>query len=304
MGGDCLLSVIVPTYNYAHRLHRCLKSVLSQRLDDCELLVVDDGSTDHTDEVLREIEQRFPNGWQRLRQDNAGAGAARNTGLRHCRGSYVLFLDADDELTPGTLSMICGILRSRPDLGLIIGAHLACYPNGKERRHSPGALRATPKDKAEDYLIDKRVSISHGAMVARKDLLAARPYPENLRKGEDIPVFAHLITNGEVACIDQVMARINKHPTSRRHTAEADEDIRGYIDEVFKSLPPECASLKQRYAARRCLSLFRSAIGSGQYGLARRYYTRAVALEWRQALKLSHLRKALRIWLKQRDERR
>jgi glycosyltransferase involved in cell wall biosynthesis len=301
MAGECLLSVIVPTYNYAHRLRRCLTSVFSQRLDECELIVVDDGSTDNTGEVLRELEHTYPTGWQWLRQDNAGAGAARNAGLRHCRGKYVLFLDADDELTPDTLSTVCGMLRLRPELGLLIGAHLACYPGGKERHHSPGSLRGTPKDKAEDYLIHKRVSIGHGSMVARRDLLAARPYPENFQKGEDIPVFAHLITNGEVACIDHVMARVNKHPTSRRHKAEEYEDYRGYVDEVFKSLPPECGSLKKRYAARRCLSLFRSAIGARQYRLARRYYAQAVRLDYGQALRFGYLSKALRIAFKQED---
>lgn len=293
------LSVIIPTYNYAHLLSRCLRSVLSQLNPSCEVLVINDGSTDDTNAVLTEIESKFPNTFKVIQQENAGAAAARNRGMLFSSGKYILFLDADDELTPGTLTVITELLCTKPDLDLLIGAHLACYPDGKEKLHLPGILRSSPRDKAEDYLIRKKVSIGHGAMVVKKSLLESRPYPEKFRKSEDIPVFAHMITNGKVGCIDHVMARINKHPTSLRHTQSKKlEDYRKFVDEVFKTLPSECANLMQRYSAQRCLSLFRSAAGSHHYDLARVYFRQAVALDFRQALKLSYIRKAIRVWLK------
>ena len=87
------LSVIVPTYNYAHFLPACLDSVLSQGITELELIVVDDGSCDDTAAVVARYQTvRY------LTQTNQGLSAARNTGLRHSSGDYILFLDADDLL--------------------------------------------------------------------------------------------------------------------------------------------------------------------------------------------------------------
>ena len=101
--GETLISVIIPTYNYAHLLPRALASVFVQMADDVELIVVDDGSTDATPEVLASHAARYPQ-LQILAQLNAGAAAARNHGIRAARGRYALLLDADDELLPGALA--------------------------------------------------------------------------------------------------------------------------------------------------------------------------------------------------------
>ena len=73
-----LLSVVIPTYNYGHLLGRVLDSVLSQLTDECELVVIDDGSSDETPKVLETISAGRPSGFRWLRQNNAGAAAARN----------------------------------------------------------------------------------------------------------------------------------------------------------------------------------------------------------------------------------
>ena len=303
MAREPLVSIIIPTYNYAHLLRRCLVSVLSQLDDNCELLVVDDGSADNTGAILQEIEQSYPGSFRIIRQENSGAGAARNNGSRNCSGEFLLFLDADDELTQGTLSIVCATLRRHPEADVILGGHLACYPDGKEKGHLPRALRLTPKERAEDYLIHKRVSIGHGSTVARRRLIVARPYPEKFRKREDIPVFAHLITSDRIVCIDHVMVRVNKHPTSLRHrTADLSEGYLEFVEEVFKTLPAECNDFKQRYSAQRCLSLFRSALGLGQYKKARDYFRQAISLDFRQAIRWTYLRKAIRTWLQVKQE--
>jgi glycosyltransferase involved in cell wall biosynthesis len=93
--GDPVLSVIVPVYNASDTLEASLDSVLSQNLDDVEVVCVDDGSTDGSGELLRAIAAR--DGRVRvLSQENAGAGAARNAGMAAARGRYLCFLDPDD----------------------------------------------------------------------------------------------------------------------------------------------------------------------------------------------------------------
>lgn len=94
------VSVIIPVYNTEQYLEQCLESIVNQTLTDIEILCIDDGSTDHSLDILKRYEERDSR-IRVLTQKNAGAGAARNYGLREARGSYLSFLDADDffELT-------------------------------------------------------------------------------------------------------------------------------------------------------------------------------------------------------------
>lgn len=101
------LSVIIPVFNYAHFLRACVDSVVSQDVDDVEVLVVDDGSTDDTATVAATLP-----GIRYIHQPNQGLSAARNTGIAHARGEYLLFLDADDQLAPGTLAARLDFIRA------------------------------------------------------------------------------------------------------------------------------------------------------------------------------------------------
>lgn len=92
---DIKVSVILPVYNVEEYLRKCLDTIVGQTLKEIEILCVDDGSTDGSPEILREYEKKD----QRIKvltQQNAGAGAARNLGLRHAKGKYLSFLDSDD----------------------------------------------------------------------------------------------------------------------------------------------------------------------------------------------------------------
>ena len=90
-----IVSVIIPVYNAEKFLKQCLNSVISQTLKEIEIICVDDGSTDNTNAILKAFSEKD----QRItviHQQNAGAGAARNNGLRRAKGKYLSFLDADD----------------------------------------------------------------------------------------------------------------------------------------------------------------------------------------------------------------
>lgn len=97
------LSVVIPTYQRGHLVGRAVASVLAQEGPSFEVVVVDDGSTDATPDVLAAIADPRV---RVLRQANTGRGAARNAGLREARGELVTFLDSDDEALPGWLAEI------------------------------------------------------------------------------------------------------------------------------------------------------------------------------------------------------
>lgn len=90
------VSVIIPTYNYDKYIEKAIDSVLDQTYRDIEIIVVDDGSTDNTREI---IETRYKERVRYFYQENKGAPAARNIGLHKAKGEYVIFLDADDQLS-------------------------------------------------------------------------------------------------------------------------------------------------------------------------------------------------------------
>ncbi|MBS0208956.1 MAG: glycosyltransferase family 2 protein [Planctomycetes bacterium] len=109
-----LVSVVIPTYNRADLLGRAIQSVLDQTHTEVEALVVDDGSTDHT----REVVARFTDPRVRyFHQANAGVSAARNTGLLAARGEFIALLDSDDAWLPWKLRAQVAFLRRFPEAG-------------------------------------------------------------------------------------------------------------------------------------------------------------------------------------------
>jgi glycosyltransferase involved in cell wall biosynthesis len=111
-----LVSVIIPTYNYGRFLAEALDIVLGQTVSDLEVIIVDDGSTDDTPEILA----RFDDPRVRaVRIPNQGVSVARNTGLDLASGEFVAFLDADDRWLPEKLARQLAMFRADPDLGLV-----------------------------------------------------------------------------------------------------------------------------------------------------------------------------------------
>jgi len=112
-----LISVIIPTHNRAGVIARAVESVLAQDYEPMEVVVVDDGSTDDTQEVLR----RFATRIRCLVQENKERGAARNSGIAATTGDLIAFLDSDDEMAAGQLSRLSEVLSDRPEIGIAYG---------------------------------------------------------------------------------------------------------------------------------------------------------------------------------------
>lgn len=111
-------SVIIPTFNRSKMVRQAIDSVLAQNLDDHEIIVVDDGSTDNTTEVL----ETYGDGIRILSQANQGPQAARNEGFRAAKGAYTVFLDSDDMLLPWALEVYRKTIASTRQPALLMGA--------------------------------------------------------------------------------------------------------------------------------------------------------------------------------------
>ena len=114
----CEISVIIPVYNIQQHLRECLDSVLGQSYPHLQVICVDDGSTDESPAILAQYAQK-DNRVQVIRQQNAGPGAARNTGLEAATGEYVIFLDSDDWFEPDFLEkMVDTAVREGADVAI------------------------------------------------------------------------------------------------------------------------------------------------------------------------------------------
>lgn len=98
------ISIIVPVYNSEQYLKQCLNSIFSQTDQDFELICVNDGSTDHSLSILQEYEKRFPKQMSIITIANGGQANARNVGLDHASGNYVMFVDSDDTIRSDMLA--------------------------------------------------------------------------------------------------------------------------------------------------------------------------------------------------------
>lgn len=294
------ISVVIPTYNYAESLPRAVASVYRQLGEQHELIVIDDGSTDATPDVVHRLAHECPTSTRFIRTANGGPAAARNTGIRESRGDYLVFLDADDEMLPDALQKIGEHLAQHPGSRFVIGGHIAQTPDGRQRQHIPGELPASSLARVRGYLLDKSIAVSNGACVMHREIFARAGYPEAFRSSEDIPVFCQALANVPCSVLPEPLAVIHKHDDSLRHQIGHARSVGlKLVEEIFRPerLGPEFSELQPEVELQRCLSLFRTAYLGQDREMAREYFRLAVKRDWRVLFRFAYSRKALRLWL-------
>jgi len=138
-----MISIVVPCYNAAYFIKETLDSILSQSIEALEVIIIDDGSTDGSAEVIRSIKDTR---LQYTYQHNKGVSAARNNGLKKAQGEYIIFFDADDKMSPDFLNKRKKVLDDEPQLGFCCGSVIT-FP-----KVSP-AIFGTAQDVAGDLLL-------------------------------------------------------------------------------------------------------------------------------------------------------
>jgi glycosyltransferase involved in cell wall biosynthesis len=132
------ISIVIPTYQHAGEIAACLRSIFAQTLTDYEIIVVNDGSTDNTLEVLKPFADRI----KLIDQENRGGNAARNRGFREARGPYLLFCDADIVMKPDMLEKMLAALKEHAEASYVYSSfkfgwkafHLWPFDAGKLRQ--------------------------------------------------------------------------------------------------------------------------------------------------------------------------
>jgi glycosyltransferase involved in cell wall biosynthesis len=183
-----LVTVVCPAYNCDRFIEPALESVLSQSYRPIEIIVVDDGSTDSTPEVVQSFrEVRY------IRQSNQGPSAARNVGIVSALGEYIAFLDLDDLWTPEKLNIQLTGLLAYPKAGLSFGDMRLFWTNDSEELTMFQKYRLTTEYFGHENVVNNAVAklircnfIPTSSVVARKSALTkAGNFDEQFRKAED-----------------------------------------------------------------------------------------------------------------------
>lgn len=257
-----LISVIIPTYNSARYLPQALDSVLAQDYPHIEIIVVDDGSTDETPQLIRPYHAHL----HFIQQANAGSAAARNTGLAQAHGAYVVFLDADDWLLPGKLRQQAAIMQAQPDVGLVHSGWQRVNEAG-DVLETAAPWRDAPRLDIDGWVWYKPVQM--GAMLFRKAWLdRVGGFDPDLRQSQDVDLIFRLALAGMTAVWHYQPTfcyRIHPQSTIRRHAERHHAYVNRVLDKLFAhpALPGRLAASesKVRYYNLRWLAVHQYSVG-------------------------------------------
>src|SRR5690554_3305849 len=136
-----LVSVIVPVYNRAHLVSACIESILSQTYEPVEIILINDGSTDNTLQLLTEYEQQYPQQIRVIDQPNQGQIVARNNGIKIAKGEFIAFLDSDDLWLEDKLKKQMPLFQ--PGVGLVFSSTEIINEKGQTVRYENVAENLT-----------------------------------------------------------------------------------------------------------------------------------------------------------------
>lgn len=212
------VSVIVPVYNGKKYINKCVNSILRQTFKDIEIILVDDGSTDNTLDILREYEKKFPN-VKVISSINLGAGGARNIGLDASHGEYILFVDADDFLREDMIEVLYKNAVSN-DADIVRCGRCTYFENIKLDSYNSSYYNEYKKiinpKKEKDYVFNEMPTVWN--KLIRRNLFDDIRFREHL-KWEDGPVIRPITAkaNKIVFLYDRMyMYRINLNNTTIR----------------------------------------------------------------------------------------
>lgn len=212
-----MISVVIPAYNAAATLPRALESILKQTLPAHEIIVVDDGSTDHTSEVAgRYIGTAGSTQIVCLKQQNAGPSAARNLGVETATGEWIAFLDADDWYYPNRFAGHSKLIAERPDLDFLVGnfdyidssgaflhTSMTTSTLGQEllARHGEKGLTIIDGATLGKYILEQ-FSDTRMLTLRRGMFRSVGGFPVNLRICEDVVFLLRLCARSRSAGVD------------------------------------------------------------------------------------------------------
>jgi glycosyltransferase involved in cell wall biosynthesis len=257
-----LVSVVIPNYNYAHYLREAIDSVLSQTYPELEVIVVDDGSSDNSPEVLASYGERIKSVFQK----NQGVSAARNNGVAASTGEFIAFLDADDSWLPTKVEKQVAIFRSDPTIGLV---HVAVNEVDAAGNSLLERYEGLKGNIAGELLMLKRAGIlggGSGLMVTREVFVEVGGFDPGLSTSADWDFFYQVSSRYRVGFVPELLLRYRIHSTNMHaNVAAMERDMTLAFGKAFASASPEISRLRRQAYGVLNRTLAASYFKAGQY---------------------------------------
>ena len=258
-----LVSVIMPAYNATEYIESAIRSVINQTYQNWELIIVNDGSTDGTeDKILKFSEPRI----KYFIQLNKGVAAARNIGLKKMQGDYFCFLDADDSYTPKSLSSRIEVFQSE-DKAVFVDGSIKVYDN------KTGDTIRVYRPIFKGVCTDKLLSLSEDCFFGQTWMIKVLPnvdyaFNEGQKHSEDITFFLSLSGLGEYNYTNEfIMSYRTGHGSAMDDLRGLEKGYLTYLNEakrLFGNRKLKLTELRLRIVKIMCLSY----LAHGDYGLA------------------------------------
>ncbi len=261
------VSVVIPTYNRAHLTGTTLQSVLSQTYQDFELIIVDDGSIDNTEEVVKAFtDERLR--YIRMEKNSGTAGVPRNKGIEASRGEFIAFLDSDDEWLPEKLEKQINKFKSvPPEVGLI---HSGFYIIREAEKR---IIESTPTDRGDVFqsAVKGSLAVAVGTTLVRKECFQkAGVFDTELLGSEDWEMLIRLARYYQFDFVPEILVKYYVYGAQKSHNLE--RQIQGYdrITRKYRNyLPKKINSRRWQYLGTLCCY-------PGHFKQARRYFAEAI----------------------------
>ena len=218
-----MISVVIPTYNVEAYIETCLNSVLSQHDVELEIIIVDDGSTDTTFDIVSRF-ATLHNNIIIVRQANAGPSAARNTALKYCHGEWIAMVDGDDILAPDALKKMLNVTSSYDNIDIVIGKYKSFdqHLNISSKGNSTRPFFLSGRDATEIMLYQNKftdsVIPSSWGKLYHHSVWKNATFTEGVIY-EDLHILPRIINStARIAVINDVVYGYRRNPDSLLHT--------------------------------------------------------------------------------------
>jgi glycosyltransferase involved in cell wall biosynthesis len=244
---DYFVSIIIPNYNHARYISDAIQSVLRQDYGHYEVIVVDDGSTDNSREVVAQFGDRVRYIWQ----ENQGLSAARNTGIRAARGDLIGLLDADDLYETDFLSKLVPILKENPDAEAVYCGYQ--FVDIENNALPQKEARSIPQDQLYQALVDGNFLVPESILVRRRCYESVGLFDITLRACEDLDMWLRIAGRYKVLGTTQLLTRHRILPNSMSTDPSRQAENRlAAISKHFGQRPKDLSSWDE--AKRRAFS--------------------------------------------------
>jgi glycosyltransferase involved in cell wall biosynthesis len=270
------VSVIIPTYNYGSFIGEALKSVFEQTFQDFEIIVVDDGSTDKTRELVGSFGEKV----RYFYQAQQGPARARNKGITESRGEFIAFLDADDVWLPTKLEKQIRLFKENPRLGMALTDNFLFDEAGIYREYVNKKGYLITGDVVANIFINSGV-VTPTVVVRREVFDKVGLFEENLYIAEDDNMWIRIAAEYEVDIVDESLAKIRDHRgRTMRVSDKLIESVEKNIELLTTKYGSKVADKIKPLAARKYNQIYFSQgyglFDSGDYREARAMFKKAL----------------------------